>query len=442
MSDDPDGLYQPLAGPEGWKDTPDALDATRWRGGVEQMAGLAEEAPAWADMVRRGMVLMAAYRSGAMAGLYDGDDTVALLLLAGMATPPTCGPAAEAHVVANHAAIVLAAEAGAGPGIVSEGWARRLHAVACGPQQTHPVATDRGVHDHVLGHGDYKHHPNHVRTSAGRWHAFVPVAGVGGEMASLVGVLGGASYAALHPAARAAYVLHGFRHVSPFAAGNGRVARAIATAPLLAAGSVPLVVPGGEVAGYHDALVEADAGDAGSLVRFVGQRCAALVDLTVALRRRPASPDEAAALDRWRARVLAAHRLHAMLPAAVDATLAHHRRRTDLGWLADLGGAAVECTGSSDDAPRFNSPPLSIRVPLDTGAAAEELLVVDPHPLDGEGDAVVLRAQEAEIEIRVRPDEMSAPAPAALARRVDVLLGRAVTALAVRAAAQEGSTRD
>lgn len=436
MSDDPDALYRSPAGPEGWKA---AVDATRWRGGVEQMAALAEEAPAWADMVGQGMVVMAAYLSGAMAGLYDGDDGVAHRLLAGTAAPPSCGPAAERHVVANHAAIVLAAEAGTDPGVVSEGWVRRLHAVACGPQPTHPVATDHGVHDHVLGHGDYKHHPNHVRTAAGGWHAFVPVAGVGEEMANLVDVLGGPSYAALHPAARAAYALHGFHHVGPFAAGNGRVARAVATAPLLAAGSVPLVVPGGEVAGYHDALAEADAGDAGSLVRFVEQRCAALVDLAVALRGRPAAPDAAAALDRWQARVLAAHRLQAMLPAAVEAVLVRHRRRTDLGWMADLGAAAVEGTGSGEDAPRFDSPPLSIRVPLGDGTVAEELLIVDPHPVGGVGDVVVLRAQWAEVEVRLRPEEMLPAASASLGRRTDGLLERAVTALAVRVAAQDGA---
>ena len=439
MSDDPDALYQALAGPEGWKDGSGGVDATRWRGGVEQMAALAEENPAWADMVRRGMMLMAAYRSGAMAGLYDGDDTVAQRLLAGTATPAACGPLAEGHVVANHAALVLAAEAGTDPGIVSEGWVRRLHAVACGPQPTHPVVTDHGVHDHVLGHGDYKHHPNHVRTAAGGWHAFVPVAGVGEEMANLVDVLGGSSYAALHPAARAAYALHAIHHVGPFAAGNGRLARVVATAPLLAAGSVPLVVPGGEVVGYHDALAEADAGDTGSLVRFVEQRCAAVVDATVALRDGRATPDEVAALDRWQARVLAAHRLQAVLAASAEAALTRHRRRTDLGWMADLSAAAVEGKGSGDDAPRFDSPPLSIRVPLGDGTVAEERLVVDPHPVSAVGDEVVLRAQWAEVEVRLRPDEMLPPTSASLGRRIDGLLERAVTALAVRVAAQDGA---
>jgi len=436
VGDDPDALYQPLTGPEGWHDASAGVDTARWRAGVERLAAMAEDTVAWTDMVRRGMVLMAAYRSGAMAGLYDDDDVVAHRLLAGTAAPRACGPVAGPHVVAIHAAVAVAAEAGTEPGIVSEAWIRRLHAVACRPQQTHPVVTDHGVHDHVLGHGDYKHHPNHARAAAGGWHPFVPVCGVGAEMANLVGWLGGPSYAALHPAARAAYALHGLHHVGPFAAGSGRVARALASGALLAAGSAPLAGPSRDRAAYHEALDEADRGDHGSLVRLVERWGTGLLDITTTLRDPPASPDQTHALDRWQARVQAGHRLQAMLPAAVERALARHGRRTDLGWMADLAAASVECTGSGDGAPRFDSPPLSIRVVLDAGSVAEELLVIDPHPVTGEGEAVVIRAKEAELEIEVRPEDVSPLAVPAVGRRLDALLERAVTALAVRVAAE------
>ena len=459
MTDHADALYQPLVAPDRWQEASYAVDRSQWRAVIERMAALGEEATAWADMVGRGMVLMAAYRSGAMAGLYGCDDAVALGLLAGTATPSGCGPVAGPHVMANHAAVLIAlAGAPAGPagpafspsgnsnpagavlsapaGADYEHWVRRIHAVACGPQVTHTVATGHGVHDHVLGHGDYKHHPNHVRTEAGRWRALVPVAGIGEEMANLVGWLASPAYAALHPVARAAYVLYALHHVGPFAAGNGRVARAMAGGQLLAAGSVPLVVPTDATVAYRGGLDTADDGAPGRLVRFVERRCANLVGLASALHDRPAGREEAAALDRWRARVGAAHRLQAMLPAAVEGALLRHRRRTDLGWMADLAAAAVECTGSGNDAPRFEVAPLSIRVPLAGGTVVEELLVIDPHPVVGEGDVVVLRAPEAEVEIQVRPEEVAPQSD--LGRRVDELVERTVTALAVRAAALDG----
>lgn len=462
VTDDPDAAYQPLAGPDAWQEASSAVDGGQWRAGVERMAALAERAPAWADMVGRGMRLMAAYWSGAMAGLYEGDDVVALGLLAGTTTPLACGPAVGPHVVANHAAIVLAspagaaapssspsgdaspavavlaAEAGADPLVISEALVRRVHAVACQPQVTHPVATDHGVHHHVLGHGDYKHHPNHIRTAAGGWRAFAPVASVGAEMASLVSWLRSPPYAALHPVARAAYALHAFHHVGPFAAGNGRVARAVATRPLVAARSVPLVVPVGETDAYRAALETAGKGSPAGLVRFVEQRCANVVGLVTSLHDRPAGPDEAAALHRWEARVRAAHRLQAILPLAVEAALVHHRRRTDLGWMADLAAARMAYTIGGVDTPRFDDPPLSIQVPLVGGSVAEELLAVDPHPLTAECDVVILRAMEAEMEIHVRPEQVAPPIQADLERRIDELLERAVTALAVRAAALDG----
>ncbi|MGI8686609.1 MAG: Fic family protein, partial [Acidimicrobiales bacterium] len=273
MSPGPDDAYAPLDGPDGWPAP--AKDALT--GAVGRLRALEDEAPAWTDMVRHGMLLAAAYQSGALAGLYGADDAVSDRLLSGVAGADVCGPQAAPHVLSNHAALGLARERARGRRSVTEAWVRRLHVLACAPQVTHPVLGDHGVHDHVLGHGDYKHHPNHVRTRAGAWSVSAPVDRVAAEMAVLVAALGGDAFAALDPVAQAAYALYAVTHVGPFAAGNGRVARALASVPLFDAAAIPLAVPPPSAA-YRDALAAAGRGEPSPLVDFVARRCAGLVD--------------------------------------------------------------------------------------------------------------------------------------------------------------------
>jgi len=429
-----DARYRPLEDAAAWAAASGESDDGAWRRGLGRLRELADAAPDWTDLVLGGARLAAAYQSGARAGLYTGDDGLARRLLAGTASPRTCGPVARPHVVANHAALRLAVD-GEGTPTGSEAWLRKLHAVACAPQPTHPVPSDHGVHDHVLGHGDYKHHPNHVLTPSGAWRVLAPVAGVAGETARLADALRGSPFASLHPLARAAYTLHAVTHVGPFAAGNGRVARAAASASLLGQGALPLVVPGTHDQGYRAALEAAGGGDRPALVGFVAERFSALVDLVVELRAEAGTADAAAALAGWRARVAAAHHLHAALPAAAAAALARHARRRDLGWMPDLSSASVVGDAAGDRA-RYRAAPLALRVPLPDGRVVEERLVIDAHPVDGDGDGLWLRADGADLHLHVRPPELSPPLAPRVRLDLDALLDRAVTALAVRVAAE------
>ena len=428
-SSEADALYRPLGDLDAWAAV--AVDAAAWDHGLRRMEALRTSAPDWADMVARGAVLAAAHQSGALAGLYPADRASALALLAGEATPSTVGgPEVGAHVRAGAAAMVVAGDGG-----VSEAHLRRLHAIACAPQVTHAVD---GSDDHVLGHGDYKHHPNSVPDPdrPGGWRAAAPVDDVRGETARLVGALASERLARLHPVVRAAFALHGVHHIRPFAAGNGRVARALAAAPLLETVGLPLLVLADQAADYRRALAAADDGDPARLVELVQRRCDEVVDLLTGLAAGAAEEvGGGGALQRWRRRSDAALRLRTSVAAGASRALDRHRARTDLGWLAPLEGAGVDAGRRPARVRPLQAATVVVRAPLPSGASVDETLSIDGHPLDVDG-AVVVSAALAELrldlELTALVPEVSAPAAAAL----EAWLERVVTALAVRVAAE------
>jgi hypothetical protein len=416
LSDEADALYQPLGAVGPWAA---AVDAGISGSLTVPLPQPSTSDQAWADVVDRGALLCAAHQSGALDGMHDGERGVAMSLLRG-ALPTTLPDGARAHVRANYEALGLAAVA-PDADLAAEGWIRRVHEVACRPQLTHPVRGETGVHDHVLATGDFKHHPNHGRTAAGNWVAHAPVGALRQEMGRLLDALGSPDFAALPVVARAAYALHGITHVAPFADGNGRVARVLAGAHLLRGAAVPLLVFADEAADYDVVLAEAAAGHPAPLLHFVADRGRAAVELVGDVRAAgPSSPAETDALASRQERARAAHVLQDLLVGSVERALDRHRRRTDLGWLSRLNDAVVVPA------------PLVIRVPP---TDVDEALVVDAHPLLDDG-VVVLRAEQAGLDLKVSPGDLLPSASVALVSRLDGWLDRAVSTLALRVAAE------
>ena len=374
LSDEADPLYRPLPPLARW--TAARVDHAAWDGAVERIRRLRAEDPDWGDMVARGALLAAAYRSGALDGLYDADHEATLALVHGETLPATLAEPVGDHVRANYDALCLAAGSG-----VSDASIRRIHEVASRPQLTHRVRVGEVLQDHVLGGGEYKHHPNHVLGADGRWQPTAPVAVVRAEMARVVEAATSATFGAVHPVARAAYLHDALLHVQPFADGNGRVARALAGACLLGAAGVPLLA------------VEPGGAGVGPVERAV----VALVDLL-------AGPGPPGALHDWRRRAEGGRALRAALVPAVERALARHQTNR---WGADLSAATVT---AGDE--------VTIVVP---GTVAERL-TVDAHPLDGGPVAVVAR------KARLRHDTGS--------NGLDAWLDRVVSTLALRVAAE------
>ena len=374
MSDEADPLYQPLGGIEGWSEA--VIDEAAWTEAVHRLQGARQEDPDWGAMVDRGMLLAAAYQSAGLDGLYgiDGDLVVSLLL--GEATLGSIDGAARPHVRANHDALHLARELD-----ISEESIRRIHEVACRPQLTHPVRVEDRLQDHVLAAGDYKHHPNHILDPAGYWRATAPVARVAPEMAALVEHVRSPAFAGLHPVVQAAYLLHALDHIQPFADGNGRVGRALASGCLLRSAGIPHLALDGPPIPLVDLLTSA--------------------------------PRQGPALARWLAQEAAGTAVRRRLTPAVVEALERYHRRPDR--RADLS-AAIVIPGDA----------LTIRagVEVEVDVEVEEVITVEPHREEGDGPPL-LTAVEAGLRLEAGPGT-----------DLDAWLDRVVPTLALRVASE------
>jgi Fic family protein len=153
---------------------------------------------------------------------------------------------------------------------VTEVWIKELHATICASQETYKVYTDAGPQERRLPKGEYKQEPNSpVKLRTGEVHPYAPPSDTGPEMARLVEQLKSSAFAAAHPVLQAAYAHYAFVCIHPFADGNGRVARALASTYVYRSPGVPLVIFADQKNVYLDALEAADTGDPTRFVDFI-----------------------------------------------------------------------------------------------------------------------------------------------------------------------------
>lgn len=124
----------------------------------------------------------------------------------------------------------------------------------------------------MLPKGEYKKQPNSPTRHDGSTFHYAPVADTAPEMAKFIAELNSETFAALHPVVQAAYAHYAFVRIHPFADGNGRIARALASIFLYRSPGVPLVIYHDQRADYLDVLEAADDGDFKQLVRFLAEK--------------------------------------------------------------------------------------------------------------------------------------------------------------------------
>ncbi len=111
--------------------------------------------------------------------------------------------------------------------------------------------------------------PNHVRTRKGTNHSYAPVDVTPAEMARLTAELRTEAFLSAHPIVQAAYAHYSLVVVHPFADGNGRVARALASAFTYRAISMPIVILSEQRDSYLRSLEISDSGDYQAFVDFM-----------------------------------------------------------------------------------------------------------------------------------------------------------------------------
>jgi Fic family protein len=152
---------------------------------------------------------------------------------------------------------------------ISEAAIRVLHEVVCRAQATHRVMTAVGPQEQALTRGRYKVLPNHVRTRDGVDHSYAPVDVTPRRCFGWSKNCEARPFMAAHPVLQAAYAHYGLVVIHPFADGNGRVARALASAFTYRAISMPIVILSEHKEAYLDSLEAADRSDYQSFVDFM-----------------------------------------------------------------------------------------------------------------------------------------------------------------------------
>lgn len=267
-----DSAYKPFPPFSEWASR-SSIDTARWdryKAGIEERTEQSREALKRArEVVKRA----AAMDTGAIEGLYEVDRgftfTIAFQTAAWELELAKKGENVrslfEAQLHAYDFVLDLATKAEP----ITEAAVRKLHEVVCAAQTTYRVITAIGPQEQELVKGRYKVLPNHVRTRDGVDHSYAPVDVTPAEMQRLLEEMRSEAFLAAHPVMQAAYAHYGLVVIHPFADGNGRVARALASAFTYRAISMPIMILSEHKAAYLDALETADRGEYQSFVDFL-----------------------------------------------------------------------------------------------------------------------------------------------------------------------------
>jgi len=187
---------------------------------------------------------------------------------------------------------------------LSTGYVKELHAALLRNLDTYTVVDQFGrAFEKPLEKGQYKTGSNSPTRPDGSVHEFCPPEHVASEMDRLIQMHTEHQAQGVPPEVEAAWLHHCFSQIHPFADGNGRVARAIASLVFIKAGWFPLIVKREDRDRYIEGLEEADREDLRPLIgMFVeAQRNALIQASEAAYDVRPiASADEAIAAVRDR----------------------------------------------------------------------------------------------------------------------------------------------
>jgi Fic family protein len=278
-----DAAYKPFPTFEEWTGKT-FVDTVRWNRYEsllkEHTTGASEEVLARARNIAK---RAAALDTGAIEGLYEVDRgftyTVAVETSVWEAALAQKGEQVrslfEAQLHAYDYVLDLATKAEP----ISEAAIRALHQEVCRAQATYRVMTAVGPQEQALPKGQYKALPNHVRTRKGTDHSYAPVDVTPAEMARLVSELRNPSFLAAHPLLQSTYAHYAFVVVHAFADGNGRVARALASAFTYRAISMPIVILSEHKDAYLDSLEAADSGNYQAFLDFMLARCLDTIEL-------------------------------------------------------------------------------------------------------------------------------------------------------------------
>lgn len=269
-----DDLYRPFEGFEAWADLEtDQARIARYR------YRLKEYRQASSDLLHQALGVVrraAAVETGAIEDLYTVDRgftfTVATEAALWEAAVEARGEQARSLIRAQLEAYDFVLDFATERVEIAEAWIRQLHEEICRGQATYVVETPQGSGERPLPLGAYKTDPNHVITVKGTVHSYAPVIETGPEMERLVRELRTERFQEAPAPLQAAFSHYALVSIHPFADGNGRVARALASVFTYRSDSVPLLILAEQKEDYFKSLALADAGGYQEFLDFISMR--------------------------------------------------------------------------------------------------------------------------------------------------------------------------
>lgn len=279
------------------------IDTSRWD---FYSAQLNERGKLSAEMLERSKEIVrraAAIDTGALEGLYEVDRgftfTVATQTAMWEAMMDGKGPEVRALIESQLKAYEYVLSLATQKEPISEAAIRALHEQVCDAQDTYTAYTEIGIQELRLPKGQYKSLPNHVLGRDGQVHSYAPVGLTPMEMHKLCLELRSDAFLAAHPVLQASYAHYAFVLIHPFADGNGRVARALASVYTYRSHSIPLLILNENKDEYLTSLSVADHGEYQQFVNFILERALdgiRIVDESVRAAGGPSIEEEAAKL--------------------------------------------------------------------------------------------------------------------------------------------------
>jgi Fic family protein len=252
------------------------LDITRWD---RYASRLKEKGATSTETLKRALNVVkraAAVDTGAIEGLYQTDRgftfSVAMEVAAWETLLSGKGPEVASLFKSQLEAYDYILDFATRRVPIAEAWIRELHAVICAAQEVYTAYTPFGIQKQTLVKGEYKTQSNHVISREGEIHSYAPVDLTPAEMHRLCEELVSNAFLAAHPVLQASYSHYALVCVHPFADGNGRVARALASVFTYRSQSVPILILSENNREYYDALASADEGDPQPFVDFMLER--------------------------------------------------------------------------------------------------------------------------------------------------------------------------
>jgi len=320
-----DSLYRGFPDFSEWGSlTPDDIDL--WERVASSLAERRRAAtPEMLERAAEVAVRAAAVDTGAIEGLYSADRgftmTVAVQGLAWQQMLEERGEGVRELFEAQLAAYELVLDAVTHKLPITEAWIRALHEKLCAPQKTYRVLTDMGWQQQDLPKGRYKTQPNHVLLSDGTFHAYAPVDQVSSEMYRLLQQIRTSDFETAHPVLQASYCHYALVVIHPFADGNGRVARALASTFFYRAQSIPLIIFANQRPAYLDALAQADRDEYQPVISFFEDRGIDTMQLVSESLLTGQTPDPKKSASRIRELVASDHELPLREISAIGARL-------------------------------------------------------------------------------------------------------------------------